>query len=278
MAQASEIEWTDTTWNPSTGCTKISSGCKFCYAATLAKRLEAMGSSRYENGFDFTMHWDKIDEPLKWKKPRKVFVNSMSDLFHEQTDYDFVKRVFCVMSSANIHEYQVLTKRPDVMRDMLLRMYDEGYALTDNIWLGTSVESPIVLDRIEFLREIPARIRFLSCEPLIRDLGDFSAEGIDWIIVGGESGSHLWKKRTCSNRGLVFYDAGKWLPIPSKVDWVRNIRDIAVANDIAFFFKQWGGNTPKVGGRLLDGREWNEYPTSKSIYDGCGLDIVEDVV
>ncbi len=267
MAQNSEIEWTDTTWNPSTGCSKISSGCKFCYAATLAKRLKAMGSSRYENEFDFTIHWDKIEEPLRWRKPRKVFVNSMSDLFHECTDYDFVKQVFGVMSKTPEHQYQVLTKRPDIMRQMLSDMFLEGYEITPNIWLGTSVEGPLVIDRIDELRKIPSFIKFLSCEPLLDDLGVIDLNGIDWVIVGGESGSHLWKESTRKRRALVDYVDGKWTPMKDKIQWVRNIRDQAQSEGASFFFKQWGGNTPKAGGRSLDDREWSEYPNKKQEKD-----------
>lgn len=263
MANKTEIEWTDVTWNPSTGCSKISEGCKFCYAATLAKRLTAMGSSRYENGFDFTIHWDKIEEPLSWNKPRKVFVNSMSDLFHEETSEDFVKKVFDVMQRTPQHQYQVLTKRPLVMAEMLNRWRQDGsYEPMSHIWLGTSIESARVLPRLEALKEVPATVRFLSCEPLISRLGQLDLDGIHWVIVGGESGSHLWKERTRQRRALVDYKDQKWIPRPSRVDWVREIRDACVAQEVSFFFKQWGGHTPKAGGNLLDELEWNQYPST----------------
>lgn len=261
MSNNSSIEWTDATWNPSTGCSKISSGCKFCYAATLAKRLKAMGSSRYENEFNFTIHWDKIEDPLSWRKPRKVFVNSMSDLFHEETDEDFVRRVFEVMQSTPRHQYQVLTKRPARMREMLSKFEQEGvYTPAAHIWLGTSIEDELVSDRLSELQRTPAVIRFLSCEPLIGALPNLDLQGIHWVIVGGESGSHLWKERTRKRRALVDYVDGEWIPRATRADWVRDIRDQCIEAEVAFFFKQWGGNTPKVGGRELDGRTWDEYP------------------
>lgn len=262
MSNKTAIEWTDTTWNPSTGCSKISTGCKFCYAETLAKRLEAMGNKRYLKGFEFTIHEDKIDDPLGWRQPRKVFVNSMSDLFHEDSNIDFIAKVFNVMQRTPRHQYQVLTKRPDKMRDWLIELQKQGrYAPAPHIWLGTSVEDELVLDRVDALREVPAVIRFLSCEPLIGPLSGLRLDGVHWVIVGGESGHHLWKERTRNRRGLVDYENGEWTPRPERIDWVRAIRDLCLKDNVAFFFKQWGGNTPKTGGRTLDGREWNEYPS-----------------
>jgi protein gp37 len=196
MFSQSGIEWTDVTWNPSTGCSKVTSGCKFCYAETFSKRLEAMGNRRYRNGFEFTPHWDKIDEPLQWKKPRKVFVNSMSDLFHEKSSEVFVSRVVNVMMRTPQHRYQLLTKRPDRMVEVLSRLMKQGlYKPMANIWVGTSVESRDVMHRIASLKKVPALVRFLSCEPLIGQLSTLDLTGIHWVIVGGESGTHLWDKR-----------------------------------------------------------------------------------
>lgn len=262
MANASNIEWTDVTWNPSTGCSKVSSGCKYCYAEVLAARLKAMGSERYEDGFAFTIHWDKISEPLAWKKPRKVFVNSMSDLFHEDTTIEFIRKVFDVMMQTPQHQYQVLTKRPAKMAQMLKQLQDEGlYAPRPHIWLGTSVEDARVWARVDELREVPAIIRFLSCEPLIGALPEqLDLTGLAWVIAGGESGNHLWKQAPRERRALVDVKGSVWTPRPERVPWVQAIRDACVAQDVAFFFKQWGGVTPKAGGRLLDGRIWEQYP------------------
>lgn len=261
MSQLSTIEWTDTTWNPSTGCSRVSAGCRFCYAETLAARLKRMGSARYENGFEFTMHWDKIKEPLSWKKPRKVFVNSMSDLFHENSRLDFVREVFKVMQAATQHQFQVLTKRPDRMRDWLRVLQDEGaYSPSNHIWLGTSVENARVRKRIDELREVPAKIRFLSCEPLLGPLKELDLAGISWVIVGGESGTHLWNDKFQARRALVKWEQGKWNVRPDRAEWVREIRDECLATETPFFFKQWGGATPKAGGRMLDGELWEQYP------------------
>ncbi|TXD34035.1 phage Gp37/Gp68 family protein [Lujinxingia vulgaris] len=255
------IEWTDQTWNPSTGCSKVSSGCKFCYAENMALRLKAMGSVRYENGFDFTIHADKVDEPRKWRKPRRVFVDSMSDLFHEDAPLDFLRRIFRVMMDTPQHQYQILTKRPERMAMILSKMVDEGiYTPSNHIWLGTSVEDATVQNRIQFLRETPAQIRFLSCEPLIGPLSKLNLKDIHWVIVGGESGSHLWRERTRRRRGLVERIDGAWVPVDEKVTWVRRIRDQCIEQKVAFFFKQWGGNTSKSGGRMLDGKVWSQFP------------------
>lgn len=257
----STIEWTEKTWNPATGCTKVSSGCKFCYAEKLATRLKAMGSARYENVFAYTEHWDKLDEPRSWKTPRTIFVNSMSDLFHEEADPEFVRRVFQTMMETPRHRYQVLTKRPERMAELLTSFVNSGdYEPSQHIWLGTSVESDLVLDRIEHLKNTPAGVRFLSCEPLISDLGELEFEGLHWVIVGGESGVHLFKERTRSRRALVSYENGCWEPREERAKWVRSIRDQCVDQCVAFFFKQWGGATPKAGGRHLDGATWDQYP------------------
>ena len=261
MSNQTGIEWTDTTWNPSTGCSVVSSGCKYCYAETLANRLRLMGNARYENGFDFTIHEDKIEDPLAWRSPRKVFVNSMSDLFHENSTLDFVRDVFAVMQRTPQHQYQVLTKRPERMSTWLTVLQEEGsYTPSTHIWLGTSVENDVVRERIDWLRETPAGVRFLSCEPLIGPLANLNLSDIHWLIAGGESGMHLWKERARSRRGLVDRIDGAWQPVPARVEWVRDLRDQCRRADVAFFFKQWGGPTPKIGGRSLDGRTWDEYP------------------
>jgi len=261
MSQQSNIEWTDTTWNPSTGCTVVSSGCKFCYAASLAKRLQRMNNRRYENGFEFTIHMDKVDEPVSWKKPRKVFVNSMSDLFHEDSSFDFVKAVFRTMMATPRHQYQVLTKRPEKAAEWLQRLVAEGiYAPVEHIWFGTSVEDTNVMDRVDALREVPAGIRFLSCEPLLGPLVGLDLTALHWVIVGGESGIHLWEKRLRHRRSIAEYVEGKWRPREDRVQWVTDIKDACVDAGVAFFFKQWGGATPKAAGRLLEGRTWDAYP------------------
>lgn len=244
MKRVTGIQWTEATWNPVTGCDQVSSGCDNCYALALAKRLQAMGSPRYQNdgdprtsgpGFDVTPHWDLIDVPRQWKGPRRIFVNSMSDLFHARVPRDFVAAVFDTMSATPQHTYQVLTKRP-----RRLRRLAPGLAWADNIWMGVSVESDDHLGRVDELRKVPAKVRFLSCEPLLGPLNGLRLEGIDWVIAGGESGPHYR---------------------PVELDWIRGIRDACQAASVPFFFKQWGGRTPKAAGRELDGRTWSEMPT-----------------
>lgn len=237
----SKIEWTEATWNPSTGCTKISAGCKHCYAETMARRLQAMGAPGYENGFAFTLMPERLDMPLKIKKPTKFFVNSMSDLFHEQMPFDFLDRVFAVIEQTPWHKYQILTKREHV-----LQTYCRRRAIPDNVWLGVSVESAKTKQRIDILRKIPAKIRFLSIEPLIADVGILDLSGIHWVIVGGESGT---KAR------------------PMRPEWALNVQRQCREQGVAFFFKQWGAwgedgvkRTKKANGRLFLGREWNEEP------------------
>lgn len=259
MSQLSRIEWTDATWNPTTGCRKVSPGCDNCYAATLAKRLKAMGNSRYQNdgpdgpGFGLTLHWDKIDEPLSWKKPKRVFVNSMSDLFHPSVPLEFVLKCFEVMAEAAVHQFQVLTKRPTYMARAVPRMLKE-LGLSEppaNIWLGTSVENQEWADkRIPPLLDTPAVVRFLSCEPLLApvDLTSYlppaATDGrIHWVIVGGESGPN--------HR-------------PFDIAWARSIRQQCRGASVPFFFKQVGGRTPKAGGRELDGKTYSEFPTPES--------------
>jgi protein gp37 len=243
MAQLSRIEWTDATWNPVTGCTKVSPGCKFCYAERMANRLHAMGQHRYRNRFRTTLQPDLLEAPLAWATPRVVFVNSMSDLFHKEIPRDFVDRVFSTMEQAHWHVFQVLTKRSSLMR----RYINERYATRPapaHIWLGVSIEDRKALVRLKHLRQANATIRFLSLEPLLEDLGLLNLAGISWAIAGGESGPRAR---------------------PMNRDWVRRIRDQCRAADVAFFFKQWGGIRPKAGGNSLDGRKWLEYPTGATV-------------
>jgi protein gp37 len=262
LTEETGIEWTDKTWNPSTGCSKVSEGCKYCYAETMAERLNAMGNPRYEEGFDFNVHWDKIDEPRGWKKPRRVFVNSMSDLFHPNSPVEFLRRVFKVMLDTERHRFQVLTKRPGRMATTLKGFGREGwYERKSHIWLGTSVESARVSERVDALREVPAAVRFLSCEPLIGPIPDLDLEGIHWVIVGGESGNHLWTESTRERRALVEYVDGEWRPRDDRREWVRDIQNRCQAKDVPFFFKQWGGPTSKAAGRELLGTQWNEVPS-----------------
>jgi protein gp37 len=234
MAEISTIEWTDSTWNPVRGCTKVSPGCKHCYALTFAERWRGIPGHPYEQGFDLRLVPEKLEEPLRWKSPRRVFVNSMSDLFHEGVPEHFIRRVFEVMERAHWHTFQILTKRAERVAEMALRL-----SWPQNVWQGVSVETERYLPRIDYLRKVPAAVRFLSLEPLLGPLPSLSLEGIDWVIVGGESG---FKHR------------------PIKDEWVREIRDRCLRQGVPFFFKQWGGRTPKAGGRLLENREWNEMP------------------
>ena len=236
MAESS-IEWTEMTWNPTTGCTKISAGCKFCYAEVMARRLKAMGLDKYKTGFKLAIHEDALDIPYTWKGSRIVFVNSMSDLFHKDVPMEFIKRVFKVMNENLQHTFQVLTKRPDV-----LLKYDKELNWTHNIWMGVSVEDDRVLNRIDDLRKTSAQVKFLSCEPLIGPLGKLALTGMDWVIVGGESGRK---------------------PRPMDARWVLDIKSQCRKNNVAFFFKQWGGTNKKKTGRLLNGRTYDEMPKVK---------------
>ena len=238
MADSSNIEWTDASWNPVTGCNKVSPGCKNCYAETMTLRLKAMGektgSTKYANGFKVTLHPDVLEVPLQWKKPRRIFVNSMSDLFHVDVPDDFIFQVFDVMQRAPQHQYQVLTKRPErvaYLNDILL--------WTKSIWMGTSVENADYQWRIDALRNTDAQLAFLSLEPLLGPLPDLDLRAIDWVIVGGESG--LGAR-------------------PMDLDWARDIRDQCVAAGVPFFFKQVGGVQKHRTGRELDGRTWDEMP------------------
>jgi len=235
MAQSS-IEWTEMTWNPVTGCDKISAGCKFCYAEVMAKRLKAMGVEKYQNEFKLTIHEDELATPYTWKKSKVVFVNSMSDLFHKDVPIEFIQKVFRVMKENPQHVFQVLTKRADVML-----YYDkEGWLdWSHNIWMGVSVENEKAMKRIDLLRQSNARTKFLSCEPLIGPLPKLNLKKIDWVIVGGESGRK---------------------PRPMKKEWVLDIKQQCEKMDVAFFFKQWGGTNKKKTGNLLDGKKYLEMP------------------
>jgi protein gp37 len=234
MSSNSGIEWTESTWNPLTGCTKISPGCKYCYAERLANRLQAMGQPNYEKGFDLSLHESAIELPLKWKKPQRIFVNSMSDLFHKQVPVEFIQKIFDVMRRAHWHEFQILTKRSDRLLEL-----DRILDWKPNIWMGVSVENQDYTFRIDHLRQTHALTKFLSLEPLLAPIRKLNLIGIDWVIVGGESG-----------------------PGARKMDatWAIEIREHCQKANVAFFFKQWGGVNKKRAGRELDGQTWNEIP------------------
>jgi protein gp37 len=231
----SRIEWTTDTWNPVTGCTKVSPGCDHCYAQTFAERWRGVPGHVYEKGFDLQLRPERLAQPLEWLKPRMIFVNSMSDLFHVGVPDDFIIAVFNVMKAANWHRFQILTKRAERLARLSARL-----VFPENVWIGVSVESPEYYWRIGFLRNVPAHIRFLSCEPLLARLGDLPLQGINWVIVGGESGP------------------GARPMCPS---WVQQIRDQCNSNGVPFFFKQWGGIRKHLYGRTLDGRTWDQMPS-----------------
>ena len=233
----SAIEWTESTWNPLTGCTKISPGCKNCYAERMAKRLKAMGQPNYRNGFRLTLHEHVLEYPLRWKKPQMIFVNSMSDLFHKDVPVDFILRVFDVMRRAHWHTFQVLTKRSERMLEL-----DPIIDWPKNVWMGVSVENQDYAFRIDHLRQTHAAVKFLSLEPLLGPIPNLDLRAIDWVIVGGESGP---KAR------------------PVKKEWVTEIRDQCLTADVPFFFKQWGGVNKKKTGRTLEGRTWSQLPRVK---------------
>ncbi len=233
MAQSS-IEWTEMTWNPTTGCDKISAGCKYCYAEVMSKRLQAMGIEKYKDGFKISIHDDALNIPYTWKSSKVVFVNSMSDLFHNEVPLDFIRKVFKVMNDNPQHVFQVLTKRSE----RLLEIHQQ-LNWSHNIWMGVSVEDSRVINRIDDLRKTNARTKFLSCEPLIGPLPELNLENIDWVIVGGESGRK---------------------PRPMDPDWVLDIQDQCEQAKVAFFFKQWGGTNKKKAGRLLKGKTYSEMP------------------
>ena len=236
MADHSHIEWTEATWNPVTGCTKISAGCKNCYAERLALRLQAMGNRRYKRGFRVTLHEDVVDLPRKWKTPRRIFVNSMSDLFHPDVPLWFIRRVFKTMVECPQHSFQILTKRSDRLEKLSAKL-----PWPQNVWMGVSVEDSRVFHRIDDLRKVPAAVRFLSCEPLIGSLADINLHGIHWVIVGGESGP---RSRLMN------------------IQWVREIFRACRKQKVPFFFKQWGGVRKDLTGRLLGGRTYDEMPVT----------------
>lgn len=233
MAQ-SKIEWTELTWNPTTGCNKVSQGCKFCYAEVMARRLKAMELDKYRNGFKLTLHEDALKIPYSWKTPKIVFVNSMSDLFHKDIPFDFIRRVFKVMNENPQHVFQILTKRADILYD-----YNKKINWTHNIWMGVSIENEKELWRADYLRKTKAKTKFLSLEPLLAPLAELKLNKIDWVIVGGESGRR---------------------PRPMKTEWVFEIFEKCEKANVKFFFKQWGGTNKKKTGRLLNGRTYDEMP------------------
>lgn len=239
MADTSAIEWTDSTWNPVTGCTKVSRGCDNCYAERFAERFRGVPGHPFEMGFDLQLRDERMNQPLRWRRPRRIFVNSMSDLFHKDVPWDFVDRVFDVMEGADWHIFQILTKRSSLMRDYLRGRYGR-LMVPAHIWCGVSVEDRAALVRVRHLQESPVTIRFLSIEPMLDSVGQFDMSGISWVIVGGESGPGA---RTLEE------------------EWVCEVRDLCEENRIPFFFKQWGGLRPTSGGRALDGLEYNEMPT-----------------
>lgn len=238
MAQ-SKIEWTESTWNPLTGCTKISPGCKHCYAERMAKRLHAMEQPNYANGFKLTMHPQALEKPLEWKTPQVIFVNSMSDLFHKDVPLEFIQSVFDVMKRAHWHQFQVLTKRSERLMELSPQL-----EWMDNIWMGVSVENADYTFRIDHLRKTSAKIKFLSVEPLLGPIPKMNLKGINWVIVGGESGPGAR---------------------PLEREWVVDIKNQCVKAKVPFFFKQWGGVQKKKTGRLLDGRTWDQMPKKMSL-------------
>lgn len=239
MALSSGIEWTEATWNPITGCDKVSAGCKYCYAERMAQRLQAMGQANYRNGFALTLQPQMLDLPLRWRKPQTIFVNSMSDLFHEQVPLSYIQQIFEVMRRAHWHRFQVLTKRANRLAEL-----DQHLNWPVNVWMGVSVENAEHTERIEKLRCTRAYVKFLSLEPLLGPLFKLNLQKIDWVIVGGESGH---KAR------------------PMELKWALDIRDQCQRSDVAFFFKQWGGKNKKKAGRLLEGRTWDEMPSFQNV-------------
>jgi protein gp37 len=237
-AARSAIEWTEATWNPVTGCSKVSPGCAHCYAETLSLRFRwserAWTPANAEE--NVVLHPERLDQPIRWRRPRTVFVNSMSDLFHELVPLEFIQQVFEVMVAAERHVFQVLTKRHERLVELASEL-----PWPENVWIGVSIENRRWVERADYLRQVPAAVRFISAEPLLGSLGELDLDGIDWLIVGGESG-HRHR--------------------PVRAEWVRELRDRCQADEVAFFLKQWGGRTPKAGGRMLDGVEWAQMPTT----------------
>jgi protein gp37 len=241
MAENSALEWTDTTWNPVTGCTKISAGCDNCYAARFSERFRGVPGHPFETGFDLTLRPDRLQQPLEWKRARMIFVNSMTDLFHKDIPKSHIAAVFDTMEEADWHIYQVLTKRSSLLMKFINDRYRTRKAPL-HMWFGVSVENQQAASRIAHLQRANAGVRFLSVEPLIAPVGRLDLRGIDWVIVGGESGPGAR---------------------PMNPEWAIDVRNQCVAARVAFFFKQWGGRSPKIGGRLLEGREWNEFPSRR---------------
>lgn len=241
MAESTQIEWTDATWNPVTGCSKITAGCDFCYAERFSERFRGVMGHPFENGFDLTIRPARLKQPFQWRQPRRIFVNSMSDLFHKEVPLTFIDSVFDTMENADWHTYQVLTKRSSLLVRYLRRRYGQGRAPA-HIWLGVSVEDKRNVIRLKHLKAARASVKFVSFEPLLASVGPMDLKGIDWAIVGGESGPHAR---------------------PMIEEWAVEILDQCKQDKVAFFFKQWGGIRPKSGGRVLKGREWNEYPKAE---------------
>jgi protein gp37 len=237
VADRSAIEWTEATWNPVTGCSKVSPGCAHCYAETFAERWRGVRGHPYEQGFDLRFWPERLEQPLRWRRPRMIFVNSMSDLFHEDIPPDFIERVFEVMGEAHWHTFQVLTKRHERLAELA-----PEFEWHPNVWMGVSVENRRFIERADYLRTVPAAVRFISAEPLLGPLDGLDLEGIHWLIAGGESGPR--------HR-------------PMRGEWALDLRDRCTEVGVAFFFKQWGGRTPKAGGRMLDGRTWDELPEAR---------------
>ena len=238
MAQNSKIEWTESTWNPCTGCSKISAGCKNCYAERMALRLQAAGSPNYRNGFRITLHEHVLEVPLRWRQPRTIFVNSMSDLFHEKVPFDFIHEVFNVISRASHHRFQVLTKRSERLGQLSPKLHWPA-----NLWMGVTVENADYISRIDDLRKTAASVKFMSLEPLLGSIPQLNLKGIDWVIVGGESGPGAR---------------------PMNREWAVDIRDQCIAAEVPFFFKQWGGVNKKLAGRKLQGRTYSQMPRANT--------------
>lgn len=282
-----KIIWTEHTWNPNSGCVVLSEGCKFCYAKTLAESKR--GTPAFPAGFDLTIRPHKLKEPGRIKKPTLIFVNSMSDLFWDQIPESYVDRIIDVIRETPQHQYQVLTKRPERMRDYFAKLRE----VPPNFWAGTTIESNRHVGRADILRDVPAEVRFISAEPLLSGLPDLDLTGIHWVISGGESGIHLMNESTRNRRALVDRTLDDrrqyqgWVPREDRVPWVRDLRDLCLStplqhgrnlapglDHVAFFHKQWGGVRPTSGGRTLDGRTWDEfprYPTSGDLWDNAAL-------
>lgn len=237
LPQTSSIEWTEATWNPVTGCSEVSPGCAHCYAKVFAERWRGVPGHPYEQGFDLRLWPERLDKPLAWKKPKTIFVNSMSDLFHEDIPFEFVERVFSTMREAHWHTFQILTKRHERLEELAPRL-----TWPENVWMGVTIENRRFVKRADALRSVPSVVRFISAEPLLGPLEGLDLDGIDWLIAGGESG-----------------------PKHRRVDvaWLRELREACDSSGVAFFFKQWGGQRPKSNGRELDGRTWDDYPDPK---------------